>query len=158
AEVPVEPWDDDDFKRVVERGEACLNVKISRALQEKIFGEAHGSVAVVQELLLKLCEHAGVEATLPDPLDIADPLFLAAAIEDKVGEYAERHTRSLEAIAAGSRSRRATEETAALFLPYYLVLVLVNRRFAELKDGIERKTLQELIRERHSHPDNVRTS
>lgn len=158
AEVPVEPWDDADFERVVAKGEACLNVRIAQSLRMRIFGEAHGSVAVVQELLLKLCEHAGVEQTQEERLEISDGAFLASAIEDKVGEYAARHTRSLEAIAAGSRSRRATEDTAALFLPYYLVLVLVNRRFAELKDGIERKTLQELIRERHTHPDNVRTS
>lgn len=158
AEVPVEPWEEGDFARVVETGEGHLNIKIAPALRDKIFSEAHGSVAVVQELLKKLCEHADVEETCPSRLDIEDKTYLESAIEDKVQEYASRHIRSLEAIAAGSRSRRATDDAVALFLPYYLVLVLVNRNFSELKDGIERKTLQELIKDRHAHPDNVRTS
>jgi hypothetical protein len=83
---------------------------------------------------------------------------LEEAIADKVAEYSARHVRSLESIAAGSRTRRATEETAALFLPYYFVKVMVFRSYAELRDGIERKTLQTLIQQLHTTPDNVRTS
>jgi len=158
AEVPVEPWDDDDFERVASAGEIALNIGISRGIKVRIFREAHGSIAVVQELLKKFCELSGVLETCDDRLAIGDEAILAEAIAAKVAEYSSRHVRSLEAIAAGSRSRRATEETAALFLPYYLVLVLVNRSYAELRDGIERKTLQEHIRAIHSHPDNVRTS
>lgn len=158
AEVPVEPWQDDDFSRVVEAGEKHLNIRIQEDLRRRIFAEAHGSVAVVQELLKQVCEHAGVEGTCDQVTEISDLDYLAGAIRDKVQEYAARHIRSLEAIAAGSRSRRATDDAVALFLPYYLVRVLVNRKFSELKDGIERKTLQELIKEQHAHPDNVRTS
>lgn len=158
AEVPVEPWSDADFERVAEKGESVLNISIAPELKAKIFAEAHGSIGVVQELLKKLCELAGVNDTMPAPYVVSDRELLAEAIEAKVVEYASRHVRSLEAIAAGSRSRRSTEETAALFLPYYLVYVLVNRSYAELRDGIERKTLQELIRAIHTHPDNVRTS
>ncbi|UYC12862.1 ATP-binding protein [Xanthomonas sp. CFBP 8445] len=158
AEVPVEPWDDGDFERVALKGEAALNVKISPALKQRIFNEAHGSIGVVQELLKKLCELAGVMETSLRQLHVERDELLSEAITAKVAEYSSRHVRSLEAIAAGSRSRRATEETAALFLPYYVVLVLVNRSYAELRDGIERKTLQEHIRAIHTHPENVRTS
>ena len=35
---------------------------------------------------------------------------------------------------------------------------MVHRSYNELKDGIERKTLQTLIQEEHATPDNVRTS
>jgi hypothetical protein len=158
AEVPVEPWDEDDFARVVEKGELLLNVKISSAIQNKIFQEAHGSIAIVQELLKKICEKSLVHEKLSNTLSIEDPSLLAEAVQEKVQEYAARHIRSLEAIAAGSRTRRATEETAALFLPYYFVLVMTNRTFSELKDGIERKSLQSLIQTIHASPENVRTS
>ena len=102
-------------------------------------------MAVVQELLKKVCERAGIMASIPydEPeLLLADLEQLRGAISDKVEEYAARHIRSLESIAAGSRVRRTTEETAALFLPYHLVRVMVHRSYSELKDGIERKTLQ----------------
>lgn len=161
AEVPVEPWGIPDFQRISDLGTKILRVTFSREISDRIFSEAHGSVAVVQELLKKLCEKAGITESIAahKPVShIADTALLDAAIEEKVSEYSARHVRSLESIAAGSRARRATDDTAALFLPYHLVRVMVHRSYNELKDGIERKTLQQLIQEKHRTPDNVRTS
>lgn len=161
AEVPVEPWEEPDFQRIVDLGAGILRVTFSPEVGARIFTEAHGSVAVVQELLKKVCERAGIIESIPGDkprINIADLAQLQNAIEDKVAEYAARHVRSLESIAAGSRARRTTEESAALFLPYHLVRVMVHRTYSELKDGIERKTLQQLIQEKHKTPDNVRTS
>ena len=90
------------------------------------------------------------------PVNINDRVLLLEAISEKVSEYSAKHVRSLESIAAGSRTRRATENVAALYLPYYFVKVMVFRTYAELKDGVERKTLLELIQAQHSVPDNVR--
>ncbi|MDR6855301.1 hypothetical protein [Variovorax guangxiensis] len=161
AEVPVEPWELPDFQRIVNVGSEILRVTFSPEVAARIFTEAHGSVAVVQELLKKVCERAGITEAVTGakpPVVLADLAQLQSAIEDKVAEYAARHVRSLESIAAGSRARRTTEDTAALFLPYHLVRVMVHRTYNELKDGIERKTLQQLIQEKHRAPDNVRTS
>jgi hypothetical protein len=161
AEVPVEPWEEPDFQRIVDEGSRILRVTFAPPVSARIFTEAHGSVAVVQELLKKLCERAGITGSIPEDqptIHLADMPMLQAAIADKVAEYAARHIRSLESIAAGSRARRTTEETAALFLPYHLVRVMVHRTYNELKDGIERKTLQTLIQDEHKTPDNVRTS
>lgn len=157
-EVPVEPWGVNDFERIYEKGAPLLSVEIDQKLKDRIFTEAHGSVAVVQELLKKLCEKAGVFEFKPHTTFINDPALLEESIIEKIEEYAARHIRSLESIAAGSRTRRATEETAALYLPYYLVKVMVHRNYNELKDGIERKNLQSLIQEQHRTPANVRTS
>ena len=161
AEVPVEPWEDADFQRIVNEGTRILRITFSAEVTTRIFAEAHGSVAVVQELLKKLCERAKITESIAvdqPAIHLNDAAMLQSAIEDKVSEYAARHIRSLESIAAGSRARRTTEETSALFLPYHLVRVMVHRSYNELKDGIERKTLQTLIQEKHATPDNVRTS
>lgn len=161
AEVPVEPWEVHDFQRIVDMGSNILRITFSPDVCSRIFNEAHGSVAVVQELLKKFCERAGFTESVPGDKSVthlADLDQLQHAIKDKVAEYAARHVRSLESIAAGSRVRRATEESAALFLPYHLVRVMVHRTYIELKDGIERKTLQQLIQDKHKTPDNVRTS
>ncbi|WP_286800102.1 hypothetical protein [Pseudomonas sp. UBA4034] len=157
-EVPVEPWGVEDFERIYGKGGPLLNIEIDQKLKNRIFTEAHGSVAVVQELLKKLCEKAGALEFKPHITYINDSHLLEESILEKIEEYAARHIRSLESIAAGSRTRRATEETAALYLPYYLVKVMVHRNYNELKDGIERKNLQILIQEQHRTPLNVRTS
>ncbi|EOE0255769.1 hypothetical protein ACKAAW_003869 [Enterobacter hormaechei] len=158
AEVPVEPWEESDFALIAQRGEKVLNVNIDPALKTRIFTEAHGSVAVVQELLKKICELAGIDITPQEVVIINDASLLQKAIEIKIAEYSSRHVRSLESIAAGSRTRGPTEETVALYLPYYLVKILVSRSYSELRDGLERKAIQDLIKELHTHPDNVRTS
>lgn len=158
AEVPVEPWVEGDFARIAEVGEKSLNISIGEDIKSKIFHQAHGSVAVVQELLKKYCELHGVKSVVQERKDLNDESILNAAINAKVAEYSSRHIRSLESIAAGSRSRRPSEDAVALYLQYYFVKVLLNRSYAELKDGVERKSLQEFIKEIHSHPDNVRTS
>lgn len=156
AEVPVEPWEIQNFERVVATGSPFLNVTFEQSLTDTIFQQAHGSIAVVQELLKKLCEKSGALEYSPVPVNINDRVLLLEAISEKVSEYSARHVRSLESIAAGSRTRRATENVAALYLPYYFVKVMVFRTYAELKDGVERKTLLELIQAQHSVPDNVR--
>ncbi len=156
AEVPVEPWEIQDFERVVATGSPFLNVTFEQSLTDTIFQQAHGSIAVVQELLKKLCEKSGALEYSPVPVNINDRVLLLEAISEKVSEYSAKHVRSLESIAAGSRTRRATENVAALYLPYYFVKVMVFRTYAELKDGVERKTLLELIQAQHSVPDNVR--
>lgn len=158
AEVPVEPWEEEDFARIAKAGEKALNISIDESIKNKIFHQAHGSVAVVQELLKKFCELSGVNTVLLEFEELTDEELLKSAIAAKVAEYSSRHVRSLESIAAGSRSRRPSEDAVALYLQYYLVQVLLSRSYVELRDGIERKTLQELIREIHSHPENVRTS
>ncbi len=160
AEIPVEPWTIADFENVIAKGEPLANVKFSQEVKNAFCMQAHGSVAVVQELLKKICEKTGVYETYPGstPLVISDMDFVESAIKDKVSEYSARHVRSLESIAAGSRTRRPTEDTAALYLPYYVVAVLVHRNYAQLREGIERKELQELIQAIHPSAVNVRTS
>ena len=148
----------EDFDRIVSKGAPILNVTFTEPVKQKIFSEAHGSVAVVQELLRMTCAKAGVSKRVATPIIIDDLRLVQVAIDEKVNEYSARHIRSLESIAAGSRTRRATEEFAALYLPYYFVKVMVHRTYAELKDGIERKALQEMIKALHSTPANVRTS
>lgn len=157
AEVPVEPWLANDFERVVARGENRLNISFSQAVKDRIFTESHGSVAVLQELLKALCEKEGIKETVHGQRRVVDDLaLLNEAIDDKVAEYAARHVRSLESIAAGARTRRTTDDTVALFLPYYLVKVLIYRSSQELREGIERRALYSLIQAEHSNPGAVR--
>ena len=160
AEIPVEPWQTDDFARVVAKGEPVLNIKLSQEVRQKVFDQAHGSIAVVQEIIKKICEKSGILETHPgnQPYLIDDLTVVEEAIQEKVKEYSSRHVRSLESIAAVSRTRRNSEETASLYLPYYTVKVLVYRTYAELRDGIERNALRDLIKVDHPTPDNVRTS
>jgi hypothetical protein len=158
AEVPVEPWKEEEFKKVIFAGEVHLNVKFSPEITASLIEKAHGSIGVAQELLKKLCEAAGVNESQDNTVSISNIDFLNDAVKFKVEEYAARHIRSLEAIAAGQRTTTATEGKLALYLPFYFVNVIIRSSYSELKDGIERAALLAKIKERHPNSENVRNS
>ena len=159
-EVPVEPWTEEDFGRVLTAGEEHLNIRFSTEIKARVIEEAHGSIAIVQELAKLVCHQGGIESTVHEdgPRPVTDATLVQAAVAEKVEDYTSRYVRSLESIAAGSRTRRTTENTVALYLPYYMVSVLLSRPYTELQEGIERKRLQELMQELHPAKDHIRTS
>lgn len=158
SEVPVEPWGLEEFNRVLRSGESVLNIEIGQQIRETIFSQAHGSIGVVQELTKNFCRLHGVTKTEHETRKIDGSAVLARAIQEKVAEYSTRHVRALETIAAGSRTRRETESTAALYLPYYFVITVLSMTSEELKGGIQKNTLRDKICNIHHRPENVRES
>lgn len=153
TEIPVEPWENRDFDRVIEKGCSELNIRFSTDLIKKIKDNAFGNIGIVQELCKNLCLKAGIEEPQRELTEINDDLYLEEAIKVKVEEYGSRHLRALESIAEGNRKY---EE--GLFLPYYIVRVIVESPVVELVNGIVRQELHTKIKEIHHRPDNVRGS
>ncbi|WP_123876568.1 hypothetical protein [Fuscovulum blasticum] len=158
AEVPVEPWVEDDFFKVIHAGEVHLNVRFSEDISRGIISKAHGSIGVAQELLQKTCAQHGINQRPKELFEVDRVECLEAAVSSKIAEYSARHIRSLESIAVGQRTMTATEGKAALFLPYYFILVIINSDYNELKDGIERAALLSKIKAIHPLSENVRNS
>lgn len=157
GEVPVEPWEDGDFERVVQQGETALNIIFAPQVRQALFKESIGSVAILQELLKALCIKAGVRQTAEGAAKIiSDMTSFSHAVSEKATEYAGRHLRSLESIAAGTRTRHATENRAALYLNYHFVRVVLRSNPLHLRQGLERKELYGLIVADHPNPTSVR--
>jgi hypothetical protein len=157
-EIPVEPWTKADFKRVVERGEQYLNIKFDDALVDEIIDASFSSIGVFQELVKNICSGAGVNASQESKLIISDNRYLLDAIAIKTGDYAARHQRALEAIAAGHNSGGQKGDLPPLFLPYYLVRVILEAGFDGIANGARRATIHERIKALHHRGDDVRPS
>lgn len=157
-EVPVEPWLEADFQRVVTKGCTELNVNISKNLVDAAIEASFSSIGVFQELIKHLCALAGVKSTLRDKLEIADMQYLADAIKIKTGDYSARHQRALEAIAAGHNSGGAKGDLPPLFLPYYLVRTILEGGFDGIANGARRNTLHDRIKAQHHRGSDVRAS
>ena len=84
--------------------------------------------------------------------------YLTTAIRLKTGDYASRHQRALEAIAAGHTSGGAKGDLAPLFLPYYLVRTILQHGFDGIAHGASRSTIHDWIRQLHHRGDDVRAS
>ncbi len=152
-EVPVEPWEKEDLRRIVEEGLPLLNVSFD-SLVDYIIESCFDSVGVFQEICKESCYAAGFTET-QDILKEITQADVDSAIKKKLEDYSSRHTRCLESFI---EQRARGSQDVPLYIPYYFVKVLFNEPLDVIIQGLKRKTLQEKIKEIHHRPDDVRPS
>jgi hypothetical protein len=157
-EVPVEPWLAPDFVRVVDQGEPLLNIAIDREMVRDTIDASFSSIGVFQELIRHICLGAEIIERVKMKVVISDANLLKNAIQIKTGDYAARHQRALEAIAAGHTSGGAKGDLPPLFLPYYLVRTILEHGFDGISNGASRSSVHEWIRSIHHRGNDVRAS
>jgi hypothetical protein len=157
-EVPVEPWSESEFREVIALGCDQLNILIAENIQKNIFASAFDSIGVVQELVKCVCESGGISERQDTPSKIDSIDFFESAVREKVEDYSSRHLRALESIAEGRKTKRATEDSVPLYLPYYTVRAWMDFPFNEVVKGIRREILEGEIKKHHHRPDDVRPS
>jgi hypothetical protein len=156
TEVPVEPWDAADFKRVIQKGALLLNVDFSQ-VENDLVNAAFDSIGVVQELCKNACLAAGVDSTVKDKVDITS-VHLAEAIRRKADEYGVRHIRNFESFSDVVRKTSNQSGKPSLAFPYYFIRVLLTTDFQALEQGISRGALLEEMRKIHHRPEDVRST
>lgn len=157
-EVPVEPWSEGEFRDVITIGSGLLNVAISDEIQGHIISSAFDSIGVVQELAKGVCEAGGISERQDALTKIESITCFDSAVREKVEDYSARHLRALESIAEGRKSKKATEESIPLYLPYYTVRAWLDFPFDQVVKGIRREQLEDEIKKHHHRPDDVRPS
>lgn len=156
TEVPVEPWDESDFVKLISVGEGLLNVDFSR-VRKRLIDDSFDSVGVVQEICKYCCLKAGVVETV-DAKVVINEEHLEAALAQKATDYGTRHIRNFESF-VDIRVRTSTQSgKPSLAYPYYFIRLLLTHRFDDIQKGLSRATLLEEIRKIHHRPDDVRSS
>jgi hypothetical protein len=157
-EVPVEPWSTHEFREVIRIGCEKLNLSIADEIQGKLIESAFDSIGVVQELVKEICAGAGVQERQEEQKEIKDLALLQAAVGKKAEDYSGRHLRALENIAEGRKSKKATEDSIPLYLPYYTVKAWLQFPFDQVVKGIRREQLEDQIKKDHHRAKDVRPS
>lgn len=112
-DIPVEPWSEADFRRVVEKGCKQLNITISESIIAKFIANSFGSIGVLQELLKACCNFAGINRTHEgDSHHLANDSYADDALEEKCNEYRENHQQALELLASGNVTHSKGKEKA----------------------------------------------
>ncbi|WP_144424894.1 hypothetical protein [Pseudomonas trivialis] len=155
TEVPVEPWLDEDFSKVIDKGSNLLNVDFS-IVQKKLIKSSFDSVGVVQELCKQCCIAAGVTETADTKVTINDT-HLLAALETKSSEYGGRHIRNFESFVDIARKTSNQSGKPSLAFPFYFIHLLLKTDLENIEQGLSRSTLLEGIRKVHHRPDDVRS-
>jgi len=155
TEIPVEPWDKTDFKRVIMKGANLLNVDFSE-VEDQLISGSFDSIGVVQELCKHCCIAAGVIETQAKRTKITNE-HLKEAVEKKSREYGMRHIRNFESFADISKKTSSQSGKPSLAFPYYLIKLLLTTDFDSIEKGLSRATLLEQIRNMHHRQDDVRS-
>lgn len=158
TEVPVEPWSEEDFNAVAERGSNLLNIRFSEELLRQTIQASFSSIGVFQELLKEICKADTVNETADNLKDIRSQNLLLEACTQKAEDYSARHQRALESIAVGNVSSTKKSGLQPLYLPYYLIKVILSQGFEGIGKGIKRNVVTESIQKIHHRPDDVRPS
>lgn len=158
VEIPVEPWVEADFRRVAAKGGIELALSFSDQVLSTAIQASFSSIGVFQELLKGICNEAGVFETQRASRIIEDMGSLNRTMILKAGEYAARHQRALEAIAAGHATGGAKGDLPPLFLPYYLVRIVLEGGYEGIANGMRRSDIHERIRAIHHRGADVRAS
>lgn len=157
-EVPVGPWSTAEFSRVADRGAEALGITFTEGVIDQCARASFSSIGVFQELLKEVCVLSQVGTQAAETNGVGSDSIANAAIESKAEEYASRHQRAMEAIGAGIVSAGAKAGLIPLFLPYYLVRVILESGYDGLATGMRRAVIQEKIQDLHHRPDDVRAS
>jgi len=156
TEVPVEPWEQGDFLRVIEKGEKLLNADFS-TIKKQVVEESFNSVGVVQEICKLCCLEAGLRFTSPKTVHITNKHFEISK-QKKADEYGVRHIRNFESFVDVRVRISAQSGKPSLAYPYYFIRLLLTHDFDEIHNGLSRSQLLEEIRKIHHRPSDVRSS
>lgn len=154
VEVAVEPWENNDFERVIEKGSNLLNIDFTD-IKDELIGYSFDSIGVLQELCKESCLAASVTETSSQKIKITQS-HLNTAIETKLKEYSGRHLRSFDTFAESSRNIR--DGKVPLFIPYYFLKVLLSSDFSKIMNGLIRKDIHQEIIKIHHRSKDVRAS
>lgn len=152
-EVPVEPWEREDLKKIITEGLPLLNTSFDNVV-DYVIDSCFDSVGVFQEICKESCYAAGVNETQANIVEISQA-NVDSAIKKKLEDYSSRHTRCLEGFI--EQKARSSQEVP-LYIPYYFVKVLFQESIETIVQGLKRRPLQERIKELHHRPDDVRPS
>lgn len=155
TEVPVEPWESNDFEKVITTGSQLLNVDFSN-VKDRLISDSFDSVGVVQEICKLCCINAGVQSTAREVVTITDD-HLNQALEQKAKEYGVRHIRNFESFVDILVRMSNQSGKPSLAFPYYFIRLLLTKDFDDIHRGLTRATLLEEIRRIHHRPGDVRS-
>ncbi len=98
-------WQPDDLRKIIEQGGRALGLQFSRSIQNKVIVDSFGNAGLLQRLVLKTLEEAGVEHECRPPIEFnrEDCYETAAmAVADQLNGVYQRFS---ERVASGIRTR-----------------------------------------------------
>ncbi|WP_028781652.1 AAA family ATPase [Shewanella sp. 38A_GOM-205m] len=155
-EIPVEPWTDDDFLRIIAKGEQELNIQFATTIKQLCLDNSFSSVGVFQELLRLTCINSEVFNKGENIFIDSEDSFNKALVE-KTHDYSERHLKNLEAIASGNNTQIQKDKPLPFFMHYYIVTDILAQGYDAIKNGgMSKLCMMHSIKQKHHRANDLK--
>lgn len=155
-EIPVEPWTNEDFFRIIAKGEQELNIKFATTVKHLCLDNSFASVGVFQELLRLTCINFGI-FNKGDSVFIDSEDSFNKALVEKTKDYSERHLKNLEAIASGNNTQVQKDKPLPFFMHYYIVTDILSQGYDAIKNGgMSKLCMMHSIKQKYHRSNDLR--
>lgn len=96
--LSIEPWSDEDFGRVIDTGEAELNVKFTPGVREVLISKAAGNIGLLQKGLRECLKKLNINQTCSAPVMVSDARVVREVYREIAGELVSDMTSQLKRI------------------------------------------------------------
>ncbi|MFW8019856.1 hypothetical protein ACOFKK_07425 [Vagococcus fluvialis] len=135
--IPVEPWTPENFKEIIRKGSEDLGISFQEEVINDIIQSSLGNVGILQDI----CKICCVNSKRRNDGIVTSEDFEEAISEKRIS-YSTHNIAILNKVATYN-------EKGVLFLPYYLIRVILEVDISRLKEGLTKKYLQYQIQQRH---------
>lgn len=140
-------WETEDLEKVIEKGSNALGIRFGDNLVEMLTQNCYGNVGILQSLLLKTLDEAGIYIQQNPPRMVSDISFFERAANKYASDLNARYLSFAEVLSAGMRTRNNNTGIYA-----HAMAVIVEAEDSKLIKGLH---LDEIYQKAHSRQPRI---
>lgn len=149
--VDVDIWNSDELKKVIEKGEAALNINFPKRLKKDLVDSAMGSVYIVQEVCYRLCQEEGVLKTQQHKISVGRRRKVEPFIDDVINQFTGIYKSFFTSFSYGFQS-------TGLEMYKWLLLPVISANSDRLQKGIPLGEITSTIPKYHPRGASVKSA
>jgi hypothetical protein len=146
--VDADAWSPDDVRKVIEAGEALLNVQFPAAFKTHLIADSLSSVYVVQECCYKACKLHNVHETKDQLFELPESLDAQKLVAEVIQEQSAGYSTFLTNFASGFGETQ-------LEMYKWLLYPVVTSSVEQLTDGLTYRFIRTRIESKHPQRSNL---
>jgi hypothetical protein len=146
--VDADAWSPDDLRKVIDAGEALLNLRFPPAFKAQLIADSLSSVYVVQECCYKACKLHNVHETKEELFEFPETLDAQKLVAEVIQEQSARYSSFLTNFAGGFQDTQ-------LEMYKWLLYPVLTSSAQELADGLSYRFIRNRIESKHPQRNNL---
>jgi hypothetical protein len=146
--IDVDSWNSADLRRVIDDGEALLNVSFAEGFRDELILGCNDSVHLVQEACRRACEDASIFRTQDTNVTLGTAALAKRLLKEIVDGQSARYNAFLMNFSDGFQQ-------TDLEMPKWVIYTVLVSSVEELEKGIRLREVTKIIREGHPRGEKL---